>query len=121
MTRPLSRLALVTLLTAAFCSLGAYAYAQGATTQTLAGTVVDASGAVIPGADIRAKHDATGVATAAVSNSDGLFSMPSLPIGTYTVTVTLQGFKTVVIQNVVLTSASSANVKVTMDVGGLAE
>ena len=121
MTRPLSRLALVTLLTAAFCSLGSYAYAQGATTQTLAGTVVDASGAVIPGADIRARHDATGVATAAVSNSDGLFSMPSLPIGTYTVTVTLQGFKTVVIQNVVLTSAASANVKVTMEVGGLAE
>jgi hypothetical protein len=53
--------------------------------------------------------------TAAVSNSDGLFSIPSLPIGTYTVTVTLQGFKTVVIQNVVLTSAAGANVKVTLE------
>ena len=46
MTRPVSRLALFTLLAASFSSPGSYAYAQGATTQTLAGTVVDASGAI---------------------------------------------------------------------------
>ena len=121
MTRSLSRLALLALLTAAFCSMGTFAYAQGATTQTLSGSVVDASGAVIPGADVAAKHSGTGTVTNAVSNSEGLFSIPSLPIGTYTVTVTLQGFKTVVIQNVVLSSAGQANVKATMEVGGVAE
>ena len=121
MTRSLSRLALLALLTAAFCSLGTFAYAQGATTQTLSGSVVDASGAVIPGTDVAAKHSGTGTVTNAVSNSEGLFSIPSLPIGTYTVTVTLQGFKTVVIQNVVLSSAGQANVKATMEVGGVAE
>jgi Carboxypeptidase regulatory-like domain/TonB-dependent Receptor Plug Domain len=121
MTRSLSRLAFFALLTAAFCSLGTLAYAQGASTQTLSGTVVDASGAVIPGADVSAKHNGTGIVSTAVSNSEGLFSLPSLPIGTYTVTVTLQGFKTVVIQNVVLTSAGQANVKATMEVGGVAE
>ena len=105
MTRSLSRLALFALLTAAFCSLGSLAYGQGASTQTLSGSVVDASGAVIPGADVAAKHTGTGIVTNAVSNCEGLFSLPSLPIGTYTVTVTLQGFKTVVIKNVVLTSA----------------
>jgi len=63
MTRSLSRLALLALLTAAFCSMGTFAYAQGATTQTLSGSVVDASGAVIPGADITAKHTGTGIAS----------------------------------------------------------
>ena len=120
MTRT-SRLGLLVLLVAALCSVGAYAYAQGATTQTLSGSVTDASGAVIPGADVAAKHTGTGVVTTAVTNAEGLFSLPSLPIGTYTVTVTLQGFKTSVIQNVVVTSASPANVKAALEVGGVAE
>ena len=83
--------------------------------------MVDASGAVIPGADVAAKHVGTGIVSNAVSNNEGLFSIPSLPIGAYTVTVTLQGFKTVVISNVVLTSAAGANVKATMEVGGVSE
>jgi hypothetical protein len=117
----MSRLGLLVLLVAAFCSVGAYAAAQGATSQTLSGSVSDASGAVIPGADVSAKHTGTGVVTTAVTNSEGLFSMPSLRIGTYTVTVTLQGFKTVIVQNVVLTSAAGANVKATLEIGGVSE
>src|SRR6185503_7880453 len=104
-----------------FCSMGTFAYAQGATTQTLSGSVVDASGAVIPGADITAKHTGTGIAYNAVSNGEGLFSLPSLPVGTYSVTVTLQGFKTVIIKDVALSSAAPANVKATMEVGGVSE
>ena len=121
MTRSALRLGLVVLLAAVLSAGGTYAYAQGATSQTLSGTVVDASGAVIPGADIAAKHLGTGVVTNAVSNAEGVFSLPSLRIGTYTVTVTLQGFKTVVIENVVLNSAAPANVKATMEVGGVSE
>src|SRR5262249_16141697 len=102
MTRSLSRLGRFLLLPAAFCSLGSLAYGQGATTQTLSGTVVDASNAVIPGADIVAKHNGTGITYNAVSNAEGVFSIPSLPIGPYTVTVSLQGFKTVVIPNALL-------------------
>src|SRR6266540_1072649 len=112
MNRSVLRLGLVVFLAAVFCAPGS-AWAQGATSQTLSGTVVDASGAVIPGADVSAKHIGTGVVSTAVSNSEGLFSIPSLPIGAYTVTVTLQGFKTVVINDVVLTSGAGANVKAT--------
>ena len=107
MNRSVSRLGFVVL--AYGCVLRRWALSptrQGASTQTLSGTVVDASGAVIPGADVAAKHTGTGVVTNAVSQRRRACSrFPSLPIGTYTVTVTLQGFKTVVIQNVVLTSA----------------
>ena len=54
----------------------AVAYAQGGTTATLSGIVVDVSGGVVPGADVVAKHVATGVTTAAVSNAEGVFSFP---------------------------------------------
>jgi Carboxypeptidase regulatory-like domain len=121
MNRSALRLGLVVLLAAVFCGTGTFAYAQGATSQTLSGTVVDASGAVIPGADVAAKHTGTGIVNNAVTNAEGVFSLPSLPIGAYTVTVTIQGFKTVVINNVVLTSSSPASVKATMEVGGVSE
>jgi carboxypeptidase family protein/TonB-dependent receptor-like protein len=121
MNRSVFRVGLSVLLAAIFCATSTAAYAQGSTTQTLSGTVVDTSGAVIPGADVAAKHNATGVVSNAVTNSDGLFSLPSLPIGPYTVTVTLQGFKTAVIQNVVITSGAGASVKATLEVGGVSE
>jgi hypothetical protein len=121
MNRSVLRLGLVVLFAAVFASIGSLAHAQGGTSQTLSGTVVDGSGAVIPGADVAAKHAGTGVVSNTVSNSEGQFSLPSMQIGTYTVTVTLQGFKTVVINNVVLTSTAGANVKATMEVGGVSE
>jgi len=113
------RLSLSLILALAFS--GTDAWAQGATSQTLSGTVADSSGAVLPGADVAAKHTGTGVVTNAVTNGEGVFSIPSLSLGTYTVTVTLQGFKTIVIQGVVLTSAAPANVKAAMEVGGVSE
>ncbi len=121
MNRSVYRSALAAFLATALFALGTNAFAQGGVTQTLAGTVVDSSGAVIPGADVSAKHNGTGVVTTAVSNSDGIFSMPSMQIGAYTVTVTLQGFKTVVINDVVITTGAGANVKATMEVGGVSE
>jgi outer membrane receptor protein involved in Fe transport len=121
MNRSVLRLGLVVLLAVAMSAAPSSLFAQGSTTQTLSGTIVDTTGAVIPGADVSAKHNGTGVVNTAVSNSEGLFSIPSLPIGTYTVSVTLQGFKTVIINNVVLTSSAPANVKATMEIGGVTE
>src|SRR2546427_12334272 len=72
---------------------------QGGTTATLNGIVVDMTGAMVPGADVVAKHNATGATVSAISNSGGVFSFPALNTGTYTVTVSLQGFKTYVASN----------------------
>src|ERR1700687_4825891 len=100
----MKRLLYLSVLVCVFCLPPRSSYGQGGTTSTLAGTIVDTSGAVVPGADVVAKQNATGVTTSAVSNTDGVFSFPALNPGTYTVTISLQGFKTYVANDVVLTS-----------------
>lgn len=92
-----------------------------AQTSTISGVVTDTGGGVVPGADVVVKHNATGVTTSAVTNAEGAFSFPGVQTGTYTVTVSLQGFKTFVANDVVLTSGVPASVKAVLEVGGLAE
>jgi hypothetical protein len=62
-------------------------------TSTISGTVYDPSGAVIGGVDVTATNEATGVDYKQISNEVGLFSFPSIPVGSYTITVELSGFK----------------------------
>src|SRR5687768_4189006 len=94
MTRPVARLGLCGVLALLLCAHAAPAFAQGSSTSTITGTVVDASGGVLPGATITAKHLGTAVVTTSVSNAQGAFTLASLPPGTYEVTITLEGFKT---------------------------
>src|SRR5207237_64945 len=120
MSRRVYRVAFVCLL--AVLAMGSSrVYGQGGTTSKRSGQVVDRSGAVLPGADVAVKHTATGVTQRAVTNGEGAFSIPSLNVGTYVVTVSLPGFKTVVINDVVLTSGAGANVKASLEIGGVTE
>ena len=102
-------------------SAGTVAFAQGSFFTSLSGTVADTSGAVIPGADVKITNNGTGAEYTTITASDGGFSMPSLPGGTYTVTVSLMGFKTAVLNSVTLNASLPASVKVTLDVGTLEE
>jgi len=61
--------------------------------QSIGGTVMDATKAVIPGAEVTARNDATGVESRTTVNNSGVYNFPSLPIGTYTVTVEARGFQ----------------------------
>src|SRR5437867_9496606 len=106
---------------AALVSVAAPVFGQGGTTSTISGVVVDAGGGVVPGADVVVRHDATGVTTSAVSNGQGAFTIPGLNVGTYTVTVSLSGFKTFVVNDVVLTSGAGASVRAVLDIGGVSE
>lgn len=61
---------------------------------SIEGTVTDSTGAVIPGASIRAVNHATNVASSTTSNGAGHYQVPGLFTGTYTLTVTAPGMKT---------------------------
>jgi hypothetical protein len=60
----------------------------------ITGTVTDASGAVIPGAQVAALETQTGVRQTTTTNSEGIYRFTALLPGTYTVTVSGKGFET---------------------------
>jgi Carboxypeptidase regulatory-like domain/TonB dependent receptor len=66
------------------------------------GTVTDPSGAVVPNAQVKAINKATAIEHATVSTSDGQFAFQDLPVGTYKVVVTAQGFPTLTVDNVLV-------------------
>src|SRR4051812_40556533 len=95
--------------------------AYGQVTTSLSGTVTDASGAVLPGADIVANRAKPATLSPAVTNDRGLFNTPAMQIGRYTVTVSLQGFKTVALSDIRIATATSAQVNVKLELGQLTE
>jgi hypothetical protein len=98
-----------------------FVHAQGTAATSLAGTVVDTGGGVIPGVTVSVKNNATGATFETVTNTTGAFSVPALDAGTYTVTVSLSGFKTSVINDVRLVTNTPGNIKVILEVGNLEE
>jgi hypothetical protein len=118
MSRSIVKVGLAALLLALVPSL---ALAQGGATSSITGIVEDVQGGVIPGALATATLDATGVKYTATSARDGGFTIPAVPVGTYTVTITLAGFKTAVLKGVTVSAAAPANVRAKLEVGGLSE
>ena len=99
----------------------ARAFAQGGTTSSLSGTVVDSSGSLIPGADVVVKDIGTGATFTTVTSENGTFNVPAINPGTYEVTISLTGFKRAVLTNVTVNAATPASIRATLDVGELAE
>jgi hypothetical protein len=116
------KLKLVGLVVAmAIAAYGNSAFAQGSFFSSLSGTVTDSSGLVIPGATVVVTNKGTGSKVELVSGADGGFTVPSIPGGVYTVTVTLEGFKTKILESVTVNAALPATVKVELEVGILSE
>src|SRR5437867_2670717 len=79
-------------LVLAFVLAAAAASAQYNTAE-INGVVKDEQGAVIPGAAVVAVHEASGLKVERISDVDGRFSLRGLPVGVYTITIELTGFK----------------------------
>ena len=92
MTSNLSKLLLIVVL--ASLAVVSSGWAQIQSTGTISGTVVDTSGAAVPGASITIVNEETTVATTTQSNGDGSFVVPGLIAGTYTVKIVKTGFQT---------------------------
>jgi hypothetical protein len=80
------------------------------------GTVTDPAGAAIPGAQVQIADDATGVTRQTVSAAGGDFNFPDLPLGSYTVTVTNEGFDILKITKVSVSAGAIHTVPVKLTV-----
>jgi hypothetical protein len=96
------------------------AFPQG-TSSSISGVVIDTAGGAIPGASVVVTSDATGTKFETVTSGEGAFTVPSLPVGTYKVSVSLEGFKTAVVTDVRVQLGIPSNVKATLEVGTLKE
>jgi len=103
---------------AVICLLAASgAWGQASSVGTLTGTVTDATGAVIAGAEVHAKDEATGATFESKSGADGSFTIASLKPGMYTVLVTMNGFKKGEFRNVKIIVGQVYDLQAKMEVG----
>src|SRR5215470_5783820 len=102
-------------------SLGVLGWAQTVSTSQINGTVQDASGAVLPGAEITATQTDTGAVRMAISNETGSYALPNLTVGPYKLEVSLPGFRTFVQSGIVLQVNSSPVVNAVLNVGQVSE
>ena len=84
---------------------------------TILGTVTDPSGAVISGAKVTAKNVGTGLERTVQTSADGSYSIPELPLGTYTVSVVQTGFQTFVATGVTVDVATERRVDASLKAG----
>jgi len=88
---------------------------------TIAGTVMDASGAVVPGAEIRATRIDTGVEARGVTNDAGKFNIRFLLPGTYRLVAGKPGFKTSSRDNIELRVDDTLDITIRLEVGSITE
>lgn len=86
-------------------------------TALLTGTVKDSSGAVVVGAKVALRNSDTNVTRDMTSGKDGEYLFPLVPIGTYEVTVSRQGFDTYIRKGIKLEINQNAHMDVTLQVG----
>jgi hypothetical protein len=91
------------------------------TSAAIVGTITDASGGALPGATVTARNVDTGFTRTVPSNEVGAYRLDFLPIGSYVVEVTLDGFKTGNRSGVVLRINDTVKVDVALEIGGLSE
>jgi hypothetical protein len=93
--------------------------AQVVTVSGINGIVVDSTGAVVPGASVNVLNQATGGSWNASTNDRGAYSFPVLPPGTYTITISHEGFETIVVSNRRIELAEPAQVDIKLTVGNI--
>jgi len=86
---------------------------------TVFGTITDASGAVISGAQVTILNQSTGLKRDASTDSTGQYHIAGLPTGNYSVRVEKEGFQTQVREGIALTSASEIMMSLSLSVGDL--
>ncbi len=110
----------IAILMVSLVLLTAQVAIQAQSTGSIIGTVSDPNGAVVPGASVRVKGEA-GQEFNTVTNESGIYRIPSVQNGSYTVSITATGFKTSAFTNVKVDVGTPATVDAKLEIGGVGE
>jgi outer membrane receptor protein involved in Fe transport len=99
------------------CILLAAAAAFGQGSASVVGTVTDASGGVVPAAELTLTNEATGVARAAKADSGGRFDFIRVPVGNYRLSASASGFKRAEMRAVNLTAEQTLQLNLALELG----
>jgi hypothetical protein len=88
---------------------------------TILGSVTDSTGAYVAGATVKVRNVGTGLERTTTTSTDGSYSVPELPIGTYSVTITQTGFQTAVTNNVEVNVATERRVDALLKTGQITQ
>jgi outer membrane receptor protein involved in Fe transport len=114
------RLAVLAILALLF-SVG-HAHAQGVTTGSMSGVVLDAQKQAVPGASVVAVHEPSGTRYEATSRADGRFSLPGMRVGgPYSVTATLTGFQAQTVKDVIVSLGVASDLELTLGTAAITE
>src|SRR5215471_4354372 len=97
------------------------ALAQAVAMAEISGQIVDSTGAVVPGAQVKATQTETRFTRGATSDALGNYTLVELPVGPYTLEVTGGGFKTFVRSGIVLQVGNKVQINVALQVGAVSE
>ena len=117
---PFRMLAAVTAVLTCIAGIAPAALGQGAA-GSLEGTVVDATGAVMPGVTVTVTHQDTGVTRETVTDAQGLFRALLLPVGLYEVRAELPGFSVFRQRDVILNVGQTLTLRIEMGLAAVAE
>ncbi len=119
--RVVKSVSVVVFLMFVFLLVPGRAAAQSATAGAIVGTITDPQQASVAGAKIQLHNIETNQDQEQTTSSSGQFSFPSVPPGTYKFTVTMQGFRTAVIENLKVDVAKSYTVDLKLELGELSQ
>ena len=114
----------VTVVLCCVVVMGLFLMQTAGAQQTLGGivgTVTDASGSILPDVSVTAVEDGTHLTRTAQSSSAGSYAFPNLPIGTYTLTFTRDGFSTAHFPGILVQADRTVTLPVQMAVGSVTE
>lgn len=111
------------LLIALFFVVSSFGLAFGQTvdSQQITGVITDPTGAAVPQAEVTVTNEATGVSRVVRSNDDGNYTVLNLPVGVYTVSTVMQGFKKSILTGVSVDVGGKPAVPVQLSVGQVTE
>src|SRR5688572_1146877 len=103
-------------LVGALLATSAGAFAQTSQVGQIGGVIVDSTGAVMPGVNVTLVSETRGFTRDTVTDAQGRYLFPVVPLGTYSIRAALAGFETLTLTGNSVENERTTNVPVTMKI-----